>query len=133
MRFGRFPALVALTLTLAVVVPADAAPLLVAPEANAECAAVLRTVERAGLYLPGNFRFRCPDTSYSFGVTGYDGKTGWVSLNLDNLRSFGLSAEFTMAHETCHAWDFATIGWTSEDRANGCAAAHGFTLHGGFE
>lgn len=123
-------ALAALALTAAPAL-ADCGPL-AAPEVSPECAAILATVEHAGLYLPGNFQFRCPDTTYPFGVTGWNGTTGWVSLNLVDLRAFGLSAEFTFAHETCHAWEISQTGTTTEEAANACAGAHGFTLHGGY-
>jgi hypothetical protein len=129
---ARLLAIVAAVLALCAAPAAAECGRLVAPEVSDDCAAILATVEHAGLYLPGNFQFRCPDTTYSFGVTGWNGTTGWVSLNLVNLRAFELSVEFTLAHETCHAWQIATTGTTTEAAADECAEAHGFTLHGGY-
>jgi hypothetical protein len=111
-----------------VAVPAGASvPRLVAPEVNAECATALRIVERARLYLPGNFGFHCPD--YSGGHLGrsvFNGSSGWVELNTDAIRFYGLHAEDVMAHETCHAWQQSTTGTTTEESADACASARGF-------
>lgn len=126
---GRF--LVAMTAVLAVAAPVDAAPLLTAPEVSPACAAVLKAVEQAHLYLPGNFGFRCPDPSFGFwGVTSFNGVTGWVGLNLDRIIADGGSPAYVMAHETCHASQMATTGTTTEESADGCATAHGFVFAG---
>src|SRR5690349_21803234 len=114
--------------------PVGAVELLTAPSVNDECAAILATVEAAHLYLPGEFAFRCPfdpDTAQHLGATVWNGTRGWVALNLANVRSFGASPEFTLAHETCHAWEYDATGATTEDAADACAAAHGFSYFGG--
>lgn len=127
---GRF--LVAMTAVLAVAAPVDAAPLLTAPEVSPACAAVLKTVERAHLYLPGNFAFRCPSAEFPqwWGASSYNGVTGHVALNLDKIIADGGSPAYVMAHETCHAWEQANTGRTTEEAADGCAAAHGFVFVG---
>lgn len=104
-------------------------PRLVAPEVNAECAAVLRTVEAARLFLPPNFGFRCPDYAGGhLGVSSWNGRTGFVALNTEAIAYYGLHAEDVMAHEICHAQEQVATGTTTETSADACAVAHGFDV-----
>lgn len=101
---------------------------LVAPEVPAECATILRNVERTGLALPGNFGFRCPAKLDRWGITSWNGTTGYVALDLDNIADWGVSPEFVLAHEICHAWRLNEGTSNSEAEADACANERGFVL-----
>ncbi len=102
-----------------------------APEPE-PCADALAAVAAAGLPLPAGVGYRCPSVQFA-----HQGAACWdewpcpggafIAINLD--LGAGATPEYlrhVVAHEICHILDFRDRGWTTEPRADACAAAYGF-------
>ena len=95
------------------------------------CADALAWVAAAGLPLPAGVDYLCPSTLFPHhGTACWDAwpcpGTAFIAINM-NLGA-GATAEYlrhVVAHEVCHILDFRDRGWSSEPRADACAAAHG--------
>lgn len=96
------------------------------------CAGALAEVAAAGLPLPAGVDYLCPSTRFA-----HQGTACWdewpcpggafVAINMD--LGAGASPEYlrhVVAHEICHIIDFRDRGWSTEPRADACAAAYGF-------
>ena len=103
------------------------------PEPEPEpCAAALDDVAAAGLPLPAGVGYRCPSTQFSHhGAACWNAwpcpGSAFIAINLD--LGAGATPEYlrhVVAHEICHILDFRDQGWTTESRADACAAAYGF-------
>ena len=108
----------------------EAAP---APAPEPEpCADALASVAAAGLGLPAGVDYLCPSTRFAHhGAACWDAwpcpASAFIAINLD----LGANAtpeylRHVVAHEICHIVDFRDRGWTTEPRADACAAAYGF-------
>lgn len=106
----------------------DPAP---APEPE-PCAAALAVVAGAGLPLPAGVGYRCPSTQFAHhGAACWDEwpcpGSAFIAINLD--LGAGAAPEYlrhVVAHEICHIIDFRDRGWSTEPRADACAAVYGF-------
>ena len=89
-------------------------------------------VGAAGLPLPAGVDYRCPSTQFAHhGATCWDEwpcpRSAFIAINLD--LGAGATPEYlrhVVAHEICHILDFRDRGWTTEPRADACAASYGF-------
>jgi hypothetical protein len=104
-----------------------------APEPAPEpCAGALAAVAAAGLPLPAGVGYRCPSTQFAHqGAACWDEwpcpKSAFIAINLD--LGAGATPEYmahVVAHEICHILDYRDRGWSTEPRADACAAAYGF-------
>jgi hypothetical protein len=103
------------------------------PEPEPEpCAASLAGVAAAGLILPAGVDYQCPSTLFAHqGAACWDEwpcpGTAFIAINMSRLQ--GATPEYlrhVVAHEICHIIDFRDRGWTTEPRADACAAGYGF-------
>jgi len=85
-----------------------------------------------GLPLPGGWQFRCPDPALDpegrphWGLACSHCATGsFVAINVDLIGSSDATLRYVVAHEICHAIEYATLGLTTEITADLCAALHG--------
>jgi hypothetical protein len=102
-----------------------------APESE-PCADALSAVAAAGLPLPAGVDYRCPSAQFAHhGTACWDDWAcpggAFVEINLD----LGAGAtpgymRHVVAHEICHILDFRDRGWSTEPRADACAARYGF-------
>ena len=104
-----------------------------APEPELEpCSAALAGVAAGGLELPAGVEYQCPSTRFA-----HQGAACWVdwpcpgrafiAINMSRLQ--GATPEYlrhVVAHEICHIIDFRDRGWSTEPRADACAAEYGF-------
>lgn len=115
--------------------PPDAAVPAPAPEPEQEpepCTASLAGVAAAGLTLPAGADYQCPSTRFAHqGAACWDEwpcpGTAFIAINMSRLQ--GATPEYlrhVVAHEICHIIDFRYRGWTTEPRADACAAEWGF-------
>ena len=113
--------------------PAEPAPPPPAPEPEAgPCAAALDGVAAAGLPLPAGVEYRCPSTRFAHqGAACWDAwpcpGAAFIAINMSLLQD--ASPEYlrhVVAHEICHIIDFRDRGWSTEPRADACAAEYGF-------
>ena len=113
--------------------PAPAPP--PAPEpgpAPEPCAAALDGVAAGGLPLPAGVDYQCPSTRFAHqGAACWDDwpcpGTAFIAINMSRLQ--GVTPEYlrhVVAHEICHIIDFRDRGWSTEPRADACAAEYGF-------
>ena len=89
-------------------------------------------MEANGLVLPPAYGFRCPSpalqgTTARWGITCWNcaGAGSYIAIDLDRIGSSDATLRYVIAHETCHAIDFATLGLSTEIGADLCAALHG--------
>ena len=126
------PALETVAVVAAVQEPPDPAPD-PAPEPEPEpCTDALASVAAAGLALPDGIGYRCPSRQFAHhGAACWDAwpcrGSAFIAVNLD--LGAGATPEYlrhVVAHEICHILDFRDLGWTTEPRADACAADYGF-------
>jgi hypothetical protein len=119
--------------TVAVEPPAPApAPEPVPVPEPEPCADALASVAAAGLPLPAGVGYLCPSTRFAHqGAACWDEwpcpGSAFIAINMD--LGAGATPEYlrhVVAHEICHILDFRDRGWTTEPRADACAAAYGF-------
>jgi hypothetical protein len=102
-----------------------------APEPE-PCAAALDGVAAGGLPLPAGVDYQCPSTRFAHqGAACWDEwpcpGTAFIAINMSRLE--GATPEYlrhVVAHEICHIIDFRDRGWSTEPRADACAAEYGF-------
>jgi hypothetical protein len=113
----------------AVAAPAPAAPSTSTAE---RCAAARQWVDGHGLVLPAGYGFRCPGSAMQgetsrWGITCWNcaGAGSYIAVDIDRIGPSDATLRYVVAHETCHAIDFATLGISTEIGADLCAALHG--------
>ena len=103
------------------------------------CANSHQWVVDHGLALPAGWGFRCPGQALVNGAERWgvacwncngDG-TSWIAVDIGRIGSSDAALRYVIAHETCHAIDYAGLGITSEVGADLCAALHGAPRPGG--
>jgi hypothetical protein len=115
---------------------AAAAPVAAPPAPSAStaerCAAARQWVEAHGLVLPAGYGFRCPGPAMQgetprWGITCWNcaGAGSYIAVDIDRIGPSDATLRYVVAHETCHANDFATLGVSTEIGADLCAALHG--------
>jgi hypothetical protein len=97
------------------------------------CTAALRWLAGQGLALPAGWGFRCPGVALERGVAKWgvacwncdlDGNN-WIAVDVGRIGASDATLRYVVAHETCHANDYAGLGITTELGADLCAALHG--------
>lgn len=97
------------------------------------CMAALRWLAGQGLALPAGWGFRCPGVALERGVAKWgvacwncelDGNN-WIAVDVGRIGASDATLRYVVAHETCHANDYAGLGLTTELGADLCAALHG--------
>jgi hypothetical protein len=125
------PALVAVELPAPDPVPEPEPEPAPAP-APVPCADALARVAAAGLPLPAGVAYRCPSTQFAHqGAACWDDwpcpGRAFVAINLDlGAGATPARMDHVVAHEICHIIDFRDRGWSTEPRADACAASYGF-------
>lgn len=95
------------------------------------CAEALAWVSAAGLDLPAGVDYLCPSARFPHhGTACWDDwpcpGSAFIEVNLDLMPD--ATPEYlrhVVAHEICHILDFRDQGWSTEPRADACAAAYG--------
>ncbi|MDQ2827205.1 MAG: hypothetical protein M3Y04_09660, partial [Actinomycetota bacterium] len=107
-----------------------AAPIASSPELR--CAAAMQWVNAHGLALPAGWGYRCPGLAVVNGAERWgvacwncDGPGNWIAVDIGRIGSSDDALHYVVAHETCHADDYALLGLTTELSADLCAALHG--------
>jgi hypothetical protein len=96
------------------------------------CAAALASVAAGGLPLPAGVDYQCPSTRFAHhGAACWDDwpcpGTAFIAINMSLFEGAGAEyLQHVVAHEICHIIDFRDRGWSSEPRADACAAEYGF-------
>ncbi len=97
------------------------------------CAAARQWVGQRGLALPSGWGFRCPgsavmDGTARWGLACWDCEgngSSWIAVDIGRIGASEATLRHVVAHETCHAIDYASLGLTTELTADLCAALHG--------
>jgi hypothetical protein len=97
------------------------------------CANARQWVAEHGLTLPAGWGFRCPGTALvagelRWGVACWNCEgngSSWIAVDIGRIGSSDKALRYVIAHETCHAIDYMTLGLTTELQADLCAALHG--------
>ncbi len=112
--------------------PAADEPAPASASAADRCAAAHQWVEAHGLVLPAGYGFRCPGPALQgetprWGITCWNcqGAGSYIAIDIDRIGASDANLRYVIAHETCHAIDFATLGLSTEIGADLCAALHG--------
>ena len=99
---------------------------------EARCAAARLWVARHGLALPAGWGFRCPGSAVLGGTPRWgvacwncEGTGSWISIDIGRIGPSDATLRHVIAHETCHALEYTTLGLTTELTADLCAALHG--------
>jgi len=97
------------------------------------CAAARQWVVQHGLALPAAWGFRCPGAAVVAGTPRWglacwncEGNgSSWIAVDIGRIGASEAALRYVIAHETCHAIDYMTLGLTTELTADLCAALHG--------
>jgi hypothetical protein len=97
------------------------------------CASASQWLAQQGLRLPAGWGYRCPGAAVLNGASHWgvacwncEGNgASWIAADVDRIGSSDAALRYVVAHETCHAIDYATTGVTTEAGADLCAAQHG--------
>lgn len=108
------------------------APAPASTSAADRCAAARQWVDGQGLLLPAGYGFRCPGAAEMagarWGITCWNcapGSGNYIAVDVDRIGPSDATLRYVVAHETCHAIDFALLGLSTEIGADLCAALHG--------
>lgn len=111
---------------------AYATPATASNSAADRCEAARVWVAAAGLSVPAGWDFRCPDLArdekgaHHWGIACWNCEGGsYVGVNIVLIGSSDATLRYVVAHETCHAIEFMTLGLSTELTADLCAALHG--------
>ncbi len=92
----------------------------------------MQWVNAHGLALPAGWGYRCPGLAVVNGAERWgvacwncDGPGNWIAVDIGRIGSSDDALHYVVAHETCHANDYALLGLTTELSADLCAALHG--------
>ena len=97
------------------------------------CVTALRWLAGQNLTLPAGWGFRCPGLALEGGAPRWgiacwncelDGNN-WIAVDVARIGPSDATLRYVIAHETCHANDYAGLGITTELGADLCAALHG--------
>lgn len=83
--------------------------------------------------LPAGWGFRCPGPALEGGVSRWGlacwncegDKTSWIAVDVGRIGPHDLTLRYVVAHETCHAIEYMTLGLSTELTADLCAAYYG--------
>ena len=97
------------------------------------CANARQWVAEHGLALPAGWGFRCPGSANvngeaKWGVACWNCEgngSSWIAVDIGRIGASDKALRYVIAHETCHAIDYVTLGLTTELQADLCAALHG--------
>lgn len=97
------------------------------------CAAALQWVGGQGLSLPAGWGFRCPGLALERGVPKWgvacwnceEVEGSWIAVDIGRIGPSDVTLRYVVAHEICHARDYAGLGLSTELGADLCAALHG--------
>ena len=85
-----------------------------------------------GLEVPAGWDYRCPDGAHDERGDGHWGIACWncdggsfVGINIGLIGSSDAALRYVVAHEICHAIEYATLGLSTELTADLCATLHG--------
>jgi hypothetical protein len=101
--------------------------------AEERCANSRRWVAEHGLALPAGWGFRCPGQALENGTPRWgvacwncngDGQS-WIAVDIGRIGASDKALRYVIAHETCHAIEYTTLGLSTELTADLCAATHG--------
>ncbi|MGH9189053.1 MAG: hypothetical protein ACRD0Q_03330 [Acidimicrobiales bacterium] len=111
---------------------AFSAPPPVSSPAAERCEAARVWVTAAGLRVPAGWDYRCPDLARDdegaqhWGIACWNCDGGsYVGVNIVLIGPSDATLRYVVAHETCHAIEFMTLGLSTELTADLCAALHG--------
>lgn len=97
------------------------------------CANSRQWVAQQGLSLPAGWGFRCPGQALENGTPRWgvacwncngDGQS-WIAVDIGRIGASDRALRYVIAHETCHAIEYTTLGLSTEITADLCAATHG--------
>ncbi len=96
------------------------------------CAAARQWVDAQGLILPPGYGYRCPGPALQgetprWGITCWncEGAGSYIAVDIARIGPSDATLRYVVAHETCHAIDFAHTGVSTEIGADLCALLHG--------
>jgi hypothetical protein len=97
------------------------------------CRAALQFAADHGVLLPAGWGFRCPGSTnvdsggdhWGLACFNCEGTGSWIAVDVGRVGASDATLRYVVAHETCHAIDYATLGVTTEVGADLCAALHG--------
>lgn len=106
---------------------------------NTRCTAAAQAVDEAGVHTAAGFELRCPADALDengvphWGITCYrwvglcDESTAYIEINTDKIGRSDARLRYVIAHERCHSNEIAATGQTTEESADTCAEAIGFS------
>jgi hypothetical protein len=111
------------------------APVVLPGNSTAEerCANARQWVAQQGLVLPTGWGYRCPGQAMVDGAPRWglacwncngDGQS-WIAVDIGRIGASDKALRYVIAHETCHAIEYTTLGISTEITADLCAATHG--------
>lgn len=96
------------------------------------CAKARQWVAAHGLVLPAGWGFRCPGSAVLGGAPRWglacwncEGNGSWIAVDAGRIGPSEATLRHVIAHEICHAIEYATLGLSTEPTADLCAARHG--------
>ncbi len=97
------------------------------------CAAARAWLAQRGLILPAGWEFRCPGPAVENGVPRWGlacwncerNNKNWIAVDVGRIGSSEATLRHVVAHETCHAIEYMTLGLSTELTADLCAAYYG--------
>jgi hypothetical protein len=101
--------------------------------AEERCANARQWVVEHGLALPAGWGFRCPspaivDGAPKWGLACWNcngDQKSYIAVDIGRIGASDKALRYVIAHETCHAIDYMTLGISTELGADLCAAVHG--------
>ncbi len=118
--------------TTAAVPAAPPVPRASGPSPAERCVTALQWVAQRGLRLPAGWGYRCPSPALENGTPRWgvacwncEGAGSWIAVDVNRIGASDATLRYVVAHETCHARDYAGLGLSTELGADLCAALHG--------
>ena len=91
------------------------------------------SVAQHGLALPAGWTMRCPGSAIVSGAPRWGvacwncegNNANYIAVDIARIGASDAALRYVIAHETCHAIDYMTLGISTELGADLCAALHG--------